>query len=103
MMRLIEIAAKENYDEFKVEINSKLEVIFDQKIYIMTDDDIIDPNDPINTSSEVQEEKRSENSSLNPIRPTELCSKPNPASPKQAFFNNQIAPGQHSNFMYIQP
>ena len=29
MMRLIEIAGKENYDEFKVEINSKLEVIFD--------------------------------------------------------------------------
>ena len=46
MMRLIEIASKENYDEFKVEINSKLEVIFDQKIYLMTDDDIIDPNDP---------------------------------------------------------
>jgi hypothetical protein len=57
MMRLIEIAAKENYDEFKVEINSKLEVIFDQKTYIMTDDDIIDPNDPN------EEEKRSSESS----------------------------------------
>ena len=63
MMRLVEIAAKENYDEFKVEINSKLEVIFDQKIYIMTDDDIVDPNDPINTSEEILT-KRSENSSL---------------------------------------
>lgn len=62
-MRLVEIAAKENYDEFKVEINSKLEVIFDQKIYIMTDDDIVDPNDPINTSEEILT-KRSENSSL---------------------------------------
>lgn len=46
MMRLIDIANKENFDEFKVEINSKLEVIFDQKIYLLTDDDIIDPNDP---------------------------------------------------------
>ena len=64
-MKLIEIAAKENYDEFKVEVNSKLEVIFENKIYIMTDDDIIDPNDPINTSEEL---KRSENSSLDPIR-----------------------------------
>ena len=43
MRRLIEIANKENYDEFKVEINSKLEVIFDTKIYHMTDDDVVDP------------------------------------------------------------
>ena len=78
-MRLIEIAAKENYDEFKVEINSKLEVIFDQKIYIMTDDDIIDPNDPINTSEEL---KRSENSSLDPIRTQENQGKDKIFSPK---------------------
>ena len=42
MLRLIEIAAKEDYDEFKVEINSKLEVLFDTKVYHLTDDDIID-------------------------------------------------------------
>ena len=44
MIKLIEIANKENYDEFKVEINSKLQVLFDQKAYRLTDDDIIDPN-----------------------------------------------------------
>jgi hypothetical protein len=44
MLKLIEIAVSEKYDEFKVEINSKLEVLFENKVYIMTDDDIIDPN-----------------------------------------------------------
>lgn len=47
MRRLIEIANKENYDEFKVEINSKLEVIFDKKIYHLSDDDILDPAENI--------------------------------------------------------
>lgn len=82
-MRLIEIANKENYDEFKVEINSKLEVIFENKIYIMTDDDVIDPNDPINTSEEL---KRSENSSLDPSRVQEhqVAKK---LSPKEGVIN----------------
>ena len=44
MQRLIEIAEKEKYDEFKIEINSKCEVLYDQKKYLMTDDDIIDPS-----------------------------------------------------------
>jgi len=45
MLWLIEIANQLNYDEFKVEINSKLEVLFDENVYIMTDDDIIKPNE----------------------------------------------------------
>ena len=52
MLRLIEIAAKEDYDEFKVEINSKLEVLFDQKIYHLTDDDIIDLSESNSDSKE---------------------------------------------------
>lgn len=42
MLRLLEIAAKVNFDEFKVEINSKLEVIFDTKKFYLADDDIVD-------------------------------------------------------------
>ena len=44
MLKLIEIAVNENYDEFKVKINSKLEVLFNNKVWIMTDDDIIEPS-----------------------------------------------------------
>ena len=53
MRRLIEIAEKEKYDEFKVEINSKCEVIFDQKIYRMTDDDIVDPAEFLESNVEL--------------------------------------------------
>ena len=42
MLRLIEIAELEKFDEFKVEINSKLEVIFDKKKYFLGDSDIVD-------------------------------------------------------------
>jgi hypothetical protein len=52
MLRLIDIAKKEDYDEFKVEINSKLEVIFDSKIYHLTDDDIIDLSEVNSDSKE---------------------------------------------------
>lgn len=53
MRRLIEIAEKDKYDEFKVEINSKLEVIFDQKIYRLTDDDIVDPSEILESTDEI--------------------------------------------------
>ena len=64
----------------------------------MTDDDIIDPNDPINTSE--QEQKISENSSLNPIRPGEIPQnvKDKQESPKQPFFNQAAQNG----YMYLQ-
>lgn len=45
MLRLIEIAELEKYDEFKVEINSKMEVLFEKKKYMLTDTDIVDPAD----------------------------------------------------------
>ena len=41
MKRLIDIAEEEDYNEFAVEINSKLEVNFGQKKYLLTDDDIV--------------------------------------------------------------
>ena len=51
----------------------------------MTDDDIVDPNDPINTSDEL---KRSENSSLDAIRNQEnVAAKEQILSPKQTLYN----------------
>ena len=41
MARLLEIAQQENYDEFKVEVNSKLQVLFDKKVYMLSDDNIV--------------------------------------------------------------
>ena len=41
MRRLLEIAEKENYDEFKVEVNSKLQVLFDKKVYMLSNDNIV--------------------------------------------------------------
>jgi hypothetical protein len=41
MSRLVEIANAENYDEFKVTINRKLQVEFYNKVYQITDDAIV--------------------------------------------------------------
>ena len=47
MRRLIQIADIEKYDEFRVEVNSKLEVIYGKIKYKLTEDDIVLPGDGI--------------------------------------------------------
>ena len=46
MKKLVDIANELNYDEFKVEINRQLQVLFGDKVYKLTDDDIVPDSSP---------------------------------------------------------